>query len=80
VPNRQAKRRLGYCPKARYFLRLLTPGEFLDLVAALFRRETGRRRARADRLIERVGLSSARGRPLRKFSKAMLKRIGIAQP
>jgi ABC-2 type transport system ATP-binding protein len=37
------------------------------------------RRARADRLIGRVGLDHARGRPLRKFSKGMLQRVGIAQ-
>jgi len=37
------------------------------------------RRARAARLLERVGLGHARGRPLRKFSKGMLQRVGIAQ-
>jgi ABC-2 type transport system ATP-binding protein len=37
------------------------------------------RRVRAARLITRVGLDHARGRPLRKFSKGMLQRIGIAQ-
>jgi ABC-2 type transport system ATP-binding protein len=79
VPNRQAKRRLGYLPESPYFYDYLTPGEFLDLVGALFDVKRAERRARADRLIERVGLSSARGRPLRKFSKGMLQRIGIAQ-
>jgi ABC-2 type transport system ATP-binding protein len=79
VPNRQAKRRLGYLPESPYFYDYLSPGEFLDLVGALFDVKRAERRARADRLIERVGLSSARGRPLRKFSKGMLQRIGIAQ-
>jgi ABC-2 type transport system ATP-binding protein len=37
------------------------------------------RRSRAHRLIGRVGLDHARGRPLRKFSKGMLQRVGIAQ-
>src|SRR6185295_2537737 len=37
------------------------------------------RKKRRDRLIERVGLGHARGRPLRKFSKGMLQRVGIAQ-
>ena len=79
VPDRQAKRRLGYLPESPYFYDYLTPEEFLDLVGALFDVKQAERRARADRLIERVGLSSARGRPLRKFSKGMLQRIGIAQ-
>ena len=79
VPDRQAKRRLGYLPESPYFYDYLTPEEFLDLVGALFDVKRAERRARADRLIERVGLSSARGRPLRKFSKGMLQRIGIAQ-
>jgi ABC-2 type transport system ATP-binding protein len=79
VPDRQAKRRLGYLPESPYFYDYLTPEEFLDLVGALCDVKRAERRARADRLIERVGLSSARGRPLRKFSKGMLQRIGIAQ-
>ncbi len=79
VPDRQAKRRLGYLPESPYFYDYLTPEEFLDLVGALFDVKRAERRTRADRLIERVGLSSARGRPLRKFSKGMLQRIGIAQ-
>ena len=79
VPDRKAKRRLGYLPESPYFYDYLTPEEFLDLVGALFDVKQAERRARADRLIERVGLSSARGRPLRKFSKGMLQRIGIAQ-
>jgi ABC-2 type transport system ATP-binding protein len=79
VPDRQAKRRLGYLPESPYFYDYLTPEEFLDLVGALCDVKRAERRTRADRLIERVGLSSARGRPLRKFSKGMLQRIGIAQ-
>jgi len=79
VPDRQAKRRLGYLPESPYFYDYLSPEEFLDLVGALCDVPRAERRARADRLIERVGLSAARGRPLRKFSKGMLQRIGIAQ-
>jgi len=49
------------------------------LVGSLFDVPRAERRARAARLITRVGLDHARGRPLRKFSKGMLQRIGIAQ-
>jgi ABC-2 type transport system ATP-binding protein len=79
VPNRQAKRKLGYLPETPYFYEYLSPEEFLDLVGALCDVPRRVRRERATRLIGRVGLDHARGRPLRKFSKGMLQRIGIAQ-
>jgi ABC-2 type transport system ATP-binding protein len=79
VPNRQAKRRLGYLPESPYFYEYLSPEEFLDLAGALSDVPRRERRKRADGLITRVGLDHARGRPLRKFSKGMLQRIGIAQ-
>jgi ABC-2 type transport system ATP-binding protein len=79
VPSLSAKRRLGYLPESPYFYDYLTPEEFLDFIGALCALPSAERRARADRLIERVGLGHARGRPLRKFSKGMLQRIGIAQ-
>ncbi|MGD0836462.1 MAG: ABC transporter ATP-binding protein [Polyangia bacterium] len=79
VPDRAAKRRLGYLPESPYFYEYLTPEEFLDLVGALCDVRRGERRKRAAALISRVGLDHARGRPLRKFSKGMLQRIGIAQ-
>jgi ABC-2 type transport system ATP-binding protein len=79
VPALAAKRRLGYLPETPYFYDYLTPEEFLDLVGALSDVARAERRARAARLLERVGLGHARGRPLRKFSKGMLQRVGIAQ-
>ena len=79
VPSLSAKRRLGYLPESPYFYDYLTPEEFLDFIGALCALPSAERRARADRLIARVGLDHARGRPLRKFSKGMLQRIGIAQ-
>jgi ABC-2 type transport system ATP-binding protein len=79
VPNREAKRKLGYLPETPYFYDYLAPEEFLDLVGALCDVPRRVRRERAATLITRVGLDHARGRPLRKFSKGMLQRIGIAQ-
>jgi ABC-2 type transport system ATP-binding protein len=79
VPSRAAQRRLGYLPESPYFYEYLTPEEFLDLAGALCDVPRRLRRTRADQLIARVGLDHARGRPLRKFSKGMLQRIGIAQ-
>jgi len=79
VPDRAAKRRIGYLPETPYFYEYLTPEEFLDFAGALCDVPTAPRRRRADELLRRVGLDHARGRPLRKFSKGMLQRIGIAQ-
>jgi len=79
VPDRQAKRRVGYLPETPYFYEYLTPEEFLDFAGALCDLPAAARRKRADALLARVGLDHARGRPLRKFSKGMLQRIGIAQ-
>ena len=79
VPDRQAKRRIGYLPETPYFYEYLTPEEFLDFAGALCDLPAAVRRKRADALLARVGLDHARGRPLRKFSKGMLQRIGIAQ-
>jgi len=79
VPDRQAKRRIGYLPETPYFYEYLTPEEFLDFAGALCDLPRAERRRRADALLARVGLDHARGRPLRKFSKGMLQRIGIAQ-
>jgi ABC-2 type transport system ATP-binding protein len=79
VPSLSAKRRVGYLPESPYFYDYLTPEEFLDFIGALCDVPSAERRRRADRLITRVGLDHARGRPLRKFSKGMLQRIGIAQ-
>jgi ABC-2 type transport system ATP-binding protein len=79
VGNRAAKRRLGYLPETPYFYEYLTPEEFLDFAGALSDVPPRERRRRANQLIARVGLEHARARPLRKFSKGMLQRIGIAQ-
>jgi ABC-2 type transport system ATP-binding protein len=79
VPDVEAQRRLGYLPESPYFYEYLSAEEFLDLVGALFDLPGPERRRRRERLIARVGLEHARGRPLRKFSKGMLQRVGIAQ-
>lgn len=79
VPDQEAKRRLGYLPESPYFYEYLTPEEFLDFAGALADVPRAEVRTRRDRLLRRVGLEHARGRPLRKFSKGMLQRVGIAQ-
>jgi ABC-2 type transport system ATP-binding protein len=79
VPRLEAKRRLGYLPETPYFYDYLSAEELLDLAGALSDVPRTVRRQRAARLLARVGLEHTKGRPLRKFSKGMLQRVGIAQ-
>jgi ABC-2 type transport system ATP-binding protein len=73
------KRRLGFLPENPYFYDYLTAEEFLDFYARLFGYPRDERRKRTAELLERVGLANRRDRQLRKFSKGMLQRLGLAQ-
>jgi ABC-2 type transport system ATP-binding protein len=79
IPSRAARARVGFLPESPYFYDYLTVGELCDLAGRLFGVPAAERRKRADRLIERVGLDRARGQSLKKFSKGMLQRAGLAQ-
>jgi len=73
------KRRIGYLPEHPYFYDYLTAEELLTYFAGLFGYTGAERRARAARLLDEVGIGAERRLPLRKFSKGMLQRVGIAQ-
>jgi ABC-2 type transport system ATP-binding protein len=73
------KARIGFLPENPYFYDYLTAGEFLDFYGRLFGYATEVREAKTDALLERVGLLNRRDRQLRKFSKGMLQRLGLAQ-
>jgi ABC-2 type transport system ATP-binding protein len=73
------KRRIGYLPEHPYFYDYLTAEELLVYFAALFGYRGPERRARAARLLDEVGIGRERRLQLRKFSKGMLQRVGIAQ-
>ena len=78
--DRVARNRLGYLPEQPYFYEHLAPLEFLDFYGGLFPMTAGERRKRALALIDRVGLTHAINRPIRKFSKGMVQRIGEVEP
>jgi ABC-2 type transport system ATP-binding protein len=73
------KRRIGYLPENPYFYDYLTAEELLVYYASLFGIAASERRARAGRLLDEVGIGAERRLQLRKFSKGMLQRVGIAQ-
>jgi ABC-2 type transport system ATP-binding protein len=79
IPSRAARFSVGFLPESPYFYDYLTIGELLDLAGRLFGMARADRVRRADMLIERVGLGRARGQSLKKYSKGMLQRAGLAQ-
>ena len=74
-----ARARLGFLPENPYFYDYLTAGEFLDFYGRLRRLPAATRRTTARAALERVGLRDHEGVPLRKFSKGMIQRLGLAQ-
>jgi ABC-2 type transport system ATP-binding protein len=73
------KRRIGYLPENPYFYDHLTAEELLQYFGALFGYKGTDRRRRATALLDEVGIGPERRLQLRKFSKGMLQRVGIAQ-
>src|SRR5687767_5316165 len=73
-------RRIGYLPENPYFYDYLTARELLEYCAELFVFPAAKRRNRAADLLARVKLDEKRwDTQLRKFSKGMLQRVGLAQ-
>ena len=73
------RRRIGYLPENPYFYDYLTAEELLDYFAQLFGYRRRRAQARVAALLDRVGIGAERRLQLRKFSKGMVQRVGIAQ-
>ena len=71
--------RIGYLPEESYLYRFLNAEETLDFYGRLFKLDATERRARAQRLIETVGLANDKKRILKEYSKGMRQRIGLAQ-
>lgn len=73
------KQYIGFLPESPYFYEYLTAEEFLVFYGQLFGIGGLKLAKKIDELLELVSMTDARHRPLRKFSKGMLQRIGIAQ-
>jgi ABC-2 type transport system ATP-binding protein len=72
--------RIGYLPEHPYFYDYLTAREFLEYCAELFGYGRAERKRRAAEQLARVRLEEkAWDKQLRKFSKGMLQRVGLAQ-
>ena len=79
IDDVEMHREIGFLPEQPYFYDYLTARELLDYSARFFRFSEADRRERVERFLERVGLSAAADVQLRRFSKGMLQRVGIAQ-
>jgi ABC-2 type transport system ATP-binding protein len=79
VGDVEVKRRTGYLPENPSFYDYLTAEELLTYFASLFGYASGERARRAAAWLDQVGIGAERRLQLRKFSKGMLQRVGLAQ-
>ncbi len=79
VESVSMRRRIGFLPENPYFYDYLTAEELLLYVGKLFGMSQPALGSKVRALLENVGLQDARRTQLRKFSKGMIQRIGVAQ-
>jgi ABC-2 type transport system ATP-binding protein len=75
----EARRRLGYLPENPYIYAYLKPLEFLDLCGRLTSLSRPQRKQRSEALVHKLGIEHALDRPIGRFSKGMLQRLGFCQ-
>lgn len=73
-----SRRRLGFLPENPTFYDHLTAEELLTYFAGLFGFRGEDRRRRVARVLDQVGLTADRRRPIRQYSKGMVQRVGLA--
>ncbi len=73
----EAKKRIGFLPESPYFYDHLSGFEFLKIHSMLCDKHS--EKSNLMEIIEKVGMIKAADLPLRKYSRGMLQRIGIAQ-
>jgi len=72
-------RNIGYMPEQPYFYDYLTAAEVLDYFARFHDLSAAERNDRVQKMLKKVGLETAGKIQLRKYSKGMLQRVGLAQ-
>ncbi len=71
---------IGYCPENPYFYDYLTARELMNYFGELFGLDSAARKLKSEELLAKVGLDEKDwNKQLRKFSKGMLQRVGLAQ-
>jgi ABC-2 type transport system ATP-binding protein len=79
ITDIEMHRDIGYLPEQPYFYDYLTAAEVLDYFARFHDLTAVDRSERVARMLKKVGLETARKIQLRKYSKGMLQRVGLAQ-
>jgi len=77
--KRESRVKVGYLPERPYFFEHLTGQELLEFYAELLGVAPQLRKERIDHVLKRTGMSGFSDRRLKKYSKGMLQRIGLAQ-
>jgi len=78
IEETRSRRRLGFLPEQPYFYDYLSGMEYLEMAGALSGLAGAEASRRAARWLGRVGLGERPGLRLRKYSKGMLQRLGLA--
>ncbi len=80
ISDVQMHGRIGYCPENPYFYDYLTARELMEYFGELFGYDKPKRREKCEELLTAVGLDEKDWKKqLRKYSKGMLQRVGLAQ-
>jgi ABC-2 type transport system ATP-binding protein len=79
IGDPRMKAQIGFQPEQPYFYDYLTAPELLNYYAQMSGVPAAERKRRADAVLARVGLPDVGKLQLRKFSKGMLQRVGLAQ-
>ena len=79
IDDPKMKAQIGFLPEQPYFYDYLTARELLEYYAQLSGVDPKQRSRKVNEVLQRVGLPDVGGVQLRKFSKGMLQRVGIAQ-
>jgi ABC-2 type transport system ATP-binding protein len=79
ISDIEMHRDIGYLPEQPYFYDYLTAAELLDYFARIHNLSATERKERVAHMLKKVGLETAGKIQLRKYSKGMLQRVGLAQ-
>jgi ABC-2 type transport system ATP-binding protein len=78
IPSQKAMRRVGFMPENPYVYPYLSPREFVEMCGRLSGLGGGALRDRTSKVLDQVGIAYAAERPVRRLSKGMLQRTGLA--
>lgn len=80
ISNTKMHAKIGYCPENPYFYDYLTARELMNYFGELFGLDANKRKQKTEELLTKVGLDEKDwNKQLRKFSKGMSQRVGLAQ-